>query len=145
MVLALGVAYLAASRITGPVRRLVGVVERARDGKSYPARSRSDTNDEIGVLARTFNSLLADLREKEQMIGFLREGMTLLKKAIGRHQRRRRRDRHHGLAQAAAAGRPGVEKGSLFAAATRSWRASARAAWASCSARRTASSTRWSR
>jgi len=39
-----------------------------------------DTRDEIGVLARTFNRLLADLREKEQLIGFLREGMTGLRK-----------------------------------------------------------------
>jgi serine/threonine-protein kinase len=38
------------------------------------------SSDEIGTLARAFNSLLADLREKEQLIHFLREGMTLLKK-----------------------------------------------------------------
>ena len=30
-------------------------------------------SDEIGTLAKTFNSLLADLREKEQLIDFLRE------------------------------------------------------------------------
>jgi serine/threonine-protein kinase len=82
MVLALGVAYFTASRITGPVRRLVGVVERARDGK-FTGKVAVDGTDEIAVLARTFNKLLADLREKEQMIGFLREGMTLLKKGSG--------------------------------------------------------------
>lgn len=82
MALALGVAYLTASRITGPVRRLVGVVERARDGK-FTGKVTADGNDEIAVLARTFNKLLADLREKEQMIGFLREGMTLLRKGSG--------------------------------------------------------------
>jgi serine/threonine-protein kinase len=79
MVLALAVAYFTAARITGPVRRLVGVVERARDGK-FTGKVAADGNDEIAVLARTFNKLLADLREKEQMIDFLREGMTLLKK-----------------------------------------------------------------
>ncbi len=76
--LALGLAYLAASRITGPVRRLVDLVEQARDG-SYSGAVSVDTHDEIGVLARAFSALLSDLREKEQMIGFLREGMTLLK------------------------------------------------------------------
>jgi HAMP domain-containing protein/predicted Ser/Thr protein kinase len=72
-------AYLAASRITGPVRTLVGLVEKARDG-SYSGAVTVDTRDEIGVLARAFGALLSDLREKEQMIGFLREGMTLLKR-----------------------------------------------------------------
>jgi serine/threonine-protein kinase len=82
MVLALGLAYFAATRITGPVRRLVTLVERARDG-SYAGKVAVDTSDEIGVLARTFNNLLADLREKQQLIDFLREGMTLLKKGPG--------------------------------------------------------------
>jgi serine/threonine-protein kinase len=73
------IAYLAASRITGPVRRLVSLVDRARDG-SYAGAVSVASSDEIGVLAKAFNSLLSDLREKEQMIGFLREGMTILKR-----------------------------------------------------------------
>jgi serine/threonine-protein kinase len=79
MVAGLLIAYLAASRITGPVRRLVSLVERARDG-SYSGAVSVNSSDEIGVLARAFNSLLSDLREKEQLIGFLREGMTMLKR-----------------------------------------------------------------
>jgi serine/threonine-protein kinase len=79
MLLALGAGYLAASRITGPVRTLVNLVEKARDG-SYSGAVSVGTSDEIGTLARAFNSLLADLREKEQMIGFLREGMTMMRK-----------------------------------------------------------------
>jgi serine/threonine-protein kinase len=82
MLLGLVLAYFAASRITGPVRRLVGLVERARDG-SYHGAVTVNASDEIGVLARSFNSLLAELREKEQMIDFLREGMTMLKKGVG--------------------------------------------------------------
>ena len=54
-------------------------MERARDG-SYSGAVTVATRDEIGVLARAFNSLLADLREKEQMIGFLREGITMMRK-----------------------------------------------------------------
>ena len=82
MVLALLLAYLSAARITGPVRRLVGLVERARDG-SYGGKVSVDTADEIGALARSFNSLLSELREKEAMIGFLREGMTMMRKGSG--------------------------------------------------------------
>ena len=114
MVLALGVAYFTASRITGPVRRLVGVVERARDGK-FTGKVAVDGNDEIAVLARTFNKLLADLREKEQMIGFLREGMTLLKKGSGVTS-----DAEYGTAMTASlkplmpAGQA-IEKGTVFA------------------------------
>jgi HAMP domain-containing protein/predicted Ser/Thr protein kinase len=80
MGLALVLAYLIASRITGPVRRLASVVERARDG-SYSGAVEVASKDEIGVLARAFNGLLADLREKEQLIGFLKEGMTDVKRA----------------------------------------------------------------
>jgi len=79
MVLALGIGYFTASRITGPVRTLANLVERARDG-SYSGAVSISTQDEIGVLARAFNSLLADLREKEQMITFLRDGLTMMRK-----------------------------------------------------------------
>ena len=83
MLLGLLGAYVVASRITGPVRRLVDLVDRARDG-SYSGAVAVNTSDEIGVLARTFNSLLADLREKEQLIGFLRDGMTgMVRKGAG--------------------------------------------------------------
>jgi serine/threonine-protein kinase len=82
MVVALGIAYLAAARITGPVRTLASLVERARDG-SYAGAVSVATKDEIGSLARAFNSLLAELREKEQMIGFLHEGMTSMRKGAG--------------------------------------------------------------
>jgi eukaryotic-like serine/threonine-protein kinase len=79
MILGLGVAYVVGSHITGPVRVLADMVERARSG-SYSGKVQVDSRDEIGDLARTFNSLLADLREKEHLIGFLREGMTMMKK-----------------------------------------------------------------
>ena len=81
MALGLVAAWGAASRITGPVRTLVSLVERARDG-SYVGAVSVQSRDEIGVLARAFNALLADLREKDQMITFLRDGMTAMRKAI---------------------------------------------------------------
>jgi serine/threonine-protein kinase len=78
MAVALGLAYLVASRISGPVRLLVSLVERARDG-SYSGKVAVESSDEIGILARAFSSLLAELREKQQTIEYLREGLTLLK------------------------------------------------------------------
>jgi HAMP domain-containing protein/predicted Ser/Thr protein kinase len=81
MVIGLLFAYLGAARITGPVRRLADLVERARNG-SYSGKVDVDSGDEIGALAKTFNRLLADLREKEQLIDFLREE-TVQKKAAG--------------------------------------------------------------
>ena len=80
MALGLLAAWGAAARITGPVRKLVGLVERVRDG-SYTGAVAVQGRDEIGVLARAFNGLLADLREKDQMISFLREGMTAMRQA----------------------------------------------------------------
>jgi serine/threonine-protein kinase len=119
MILGLALAYVAARGITGPVRKLVRLVERARDG-SYSGAVSVATSDEIGVLARTFNGLLTDLREKEQMIGFLRDGMTMLRKAPGASVEEDAvgNARTLGLKDVTAAG-PGVEgeggKAGLFA------------------------------
>jgi len=117
MAVALGLAYLIASRITGPVRLLAQSVERARDG-SYSGAVAVHTSDEIGILGRAFNSLLADLREKEQMIDFLREGMTLLRRDADDVAAGDTRDFGSAATQklgAVAAGASGVGPGSLFA------------------------------
>ena len=82
MIVALLIASAAAARITGPLRTLVRLVERVRDG-SYTGNVAVHTRDEIGVLARAFNAFVADLREKDQMIAFLRDGMTALRQATG--------------------------------------------------------------
>ena len=154
MVVALALAMLVASRIAGPVRRLATVVERARGGQ-YTGKVAVETGDEIGVLAQTFNNLLADLREKEQMIGFLREGMTILRKGSGVTSVPTaprpptpppRRARPASPARSKRWRRPGSgSAGRSSPAATRSWPTWARAGWARCSAPRTASSTKWSR
>lgn len=80
MALALAASIVMARRITGPVRKLVDLVERAREG-SYRGAVSVQSSDEIGVLARAFNRLLADLREKEQLIAFLNEGMTEMRRS----------------------------------------------------------------
>ncbi len=114
MVVALGLGYFAAARITDPVRKLVRVVEKARDG-SYSGAVTVSTSDEIGVLARTFNNLLADLREKDQMIGFLREGMTMLKKGSGVTSSETATASAGETAAIAAVPQARIDKGSLFA------------------------------
>ncbi len=113
MAIALGLAFLAARQITGPVRILAGLVEKARDG-SYSGAVAVATSDEIGVLARTFNSLLADLREKDQMIHFLREGITILKKS-GETSRAPGSDATFALNPASSTTGAGIQKGALFA------------------------------
>jgi serine/threonine-protein kinase len=111
MGLALGLAWLGAARITGPVRKLAALVERARDG-SYTGKVAVESGDEIGVLARAFNNLLADLREKQQLIRFLREGMTALSKGADS----RAESLGHGRTRALSAdGTSDVTLGELFA------------------------------
>ena len=153
MVLALGVAYVVGSRITGPVRTLADMVERARNG-SYAGKVQVDSRDEIGDLARTFNSLLADLREKEHMIGFLREGMTMMKKGGPVADRVTAPANPQAATTLGGAGdtitiggpteihgdtgRPGAASSRT---ATRCWARWARAAWAWCTAPATSPST----
>jgi serine/threonine-protein kinase len=114
MLVALGLAFFAARRIAGPVRTLVGLVENARNG-SYSGAVAVNTSDEIGILARSFNSLLADLREKEQMIGFLREGMTMMRKSSAQGGSDIASAATATLVAAGAQAGVKVEKGSLFA------------------------------
>ena len=64
-------AQLIARRITDPILLLVDRVHQARDGsiaRAIPVHS----TDEVGALAKAFNGLLSELREKEQFIEFMR-------------------------------------------------------------------------
>ncbi len=64
-------AQLIAKRITGPISLLVDRVHKARDG-SFLGAIPIQTTDEVGALAKAFNGLLNELREKEQFIEFMR-------------------------------------------------------------------------
>jgi serine/threonine-protein kinase len=97
----------------------VGLVERAREG-SFTGAVAVSSRDEIGVLARTFNNLLADLREKDQMINFLREGMTLLKRGAtattpGAETTSQQPTTAFGAVQGGAPASAKLEKGQIFA------------------------------
>ena len=109
------VAYVAASRITGPVRTLVGLVERARDG-SYSGAVAVQTPRRDRRPGAHLQRLLADLREKEQMIGFLREGMTDDDEGRGRDRRARRRRQPGGGGAAAADATPAADRAGPVAA-----------------------------
>jgi eukaryotic-like serine/threonine-protein kinase len=71
VLVALMLAWFAATRVTRPLRALVGAVERVREG-SYTGALAVPSGDEVGVLARAFNGLVADLRQRDEVISFLR-------------------------------------------------------------------------
>ena len=64
-------ALLIARRITDPISLLVDRVRKARDG-SFAGAIPVHSTDEVGALAKAFNGLLNELREKEQFIQFMR-------------------------------------------------------------------------
>jgi eukaryotic-like serine/threonine-protein kinase len=74
-VLALLFAYVAARHVTRPVRALSQAVRRAADGDYHAGiadRAAVPTSDsEISALVVAFDSLLADLREKETLVATL--------------------------------------------------------------------------
>ncbi len=70
IVIAALLSLLIARQITRPVAKLVAATRRAADG-DYDAEIPSTSQDEIGVLAGAFRGLLADLREKQELVAFL--------------------------------------------------------------------------
>lgn len=68
-------AQLIAQRITGPISLLVDRVHKARDG-SFSGAIPVHSTDEVGSLAKAFNGLLNELREKEQFIEFMRSAQA---------------------------------------------------------------------
>ncbi|MEO8500222.1 MAG: protein kinase [Vicinamibacteria bacterium] len=64
-------ALLIARRITDPISLLVDRVHKARDG-TFAGAIPVHSGDEVGQLAKAFNGLLNELREKEQFIEFMR-------------------------------------------------------------------------
>jgi signal transduction histidine kinase len=60
--LGIGLAVVLRRNIAGPIRRLTGVAEQVGAG-DLQTRAREESSDEIGILARTFNSMTARLNE----------------------------------------------------------------------------------
>ena len=64
LVFAFALSFVLARRITGPVGRLVRATEAVRVGNLDPPDLPFDSQDEIGILARSFRAMLEELREK---------------------------------------------------------------------------------
>lgn len=67
---ALGLSFGLSRRTLGPIRRLVASTEAARQG-DYDQSVPVERGDEVGRLARAFNDLLSNLREKRDMESYL--------------------------------------------------------------------------
>jgi HAMP domain-containing protein len=67
---ALALSYLISQRILRPVRRLTSAAEAAMDG-NFRHEVPTAGSDEIGRLARAFDSLLSSLREKRDMEDYM--------------------------------------------------------------------------
>jgi eukaryotic-like serine/threonine-protein kinase len=72
ILIALFLSYALSRRTLGPVRRLAAAATAARQG-NYDQRLTVERGDEVGLLARAFDELLSDLREKRDMESYLGE------------------------------------------------------------------------
>ena len=70
LVLALLSSLVVARQITRPVHALVSATEKVREGQ-YSGRVKVTSRDEIGDLARSFDHMLKELRDKEQLVEYL--------------------------------------------------------------------------
>jgi len=70
LLLALGSAYVLARQIAGPIRRLALATRRVQDG-DYTVDVEVSSGDEIGMLSRAFKSLVADLKEKADLVEYM--------------------------------------------------------------------------
>lgn len=66
-------SILVARWVTRPVTKLAVAARRASDG-DYQTEITATSRDEIGALAGAFRSLLADLRQKQELVEFLSGG-----------------------------------------------------------------------
>ncbi len=76
LALALVSAWGLARQIAGPVRRLALATRRVQDG-DYGVAIDVSAGGEIGVLARAFKSLVADLKEKAALVEYAAAGTTV--------------------------------------------------------------------
>lgn len=68
--LALLVAYIGASHIAAPVRRLAEATRKVRDG-DYSVDVSVSSGDEIGMLSQDFQGLVEDLKEKSALVEYM--------------------------------------------------------------------------
>ena len=66
--LGLGLSYGLQRAITHPIAALAGTMDRVRASQDYSETARIARDDEVGVLARSFNALLAAVRERDDRL-----------------------------------------------------------------------------
>ena len=76
MVLAFLISFVGAQRITGPLRHLSDVINEIKEG-NYDVNIDVHSGDEVGVLANSFRRLLAELKEKAQLVAYLSSQPTM--------------------------------------------------------------------
>jgi serine/threonine-protein kinase len=70
VLLALALAFVLARHIARPVQQLALAVRRVQDG-DYDVDLETHSGDEIGMLSQAFKSLVADLKEKAELVEYM--------------------------------------------------------------------------
>lgn len=78
LAVALVISLLLARQITDPLRRLVGMTREVAEGR-YSGSLQIRSRDEIGELARAFEGMVAELREKQRLVEFLGSSATAVR------------------------------------------------------------------
>jgi two-component system sensor histidine kinase BarA len=68
LILALGLALRLQQSITNPLRRLTSTMRRIKDQHDYSVTMTQGTADEIGVLIAGFNTMIGDIRERDERL-----------------------------------------------------------------------------
>lgn len=68
---ALGLSLRSARKVTAPLKALAAAAEALAEGGHPETLAITATQDEVGVLTRTFNSMLAELRAKDDLLTLL--------------------------------------------------------------------------
>ncbi len=76
MVFAFILSFLGSRRITGPLRNLTDAVNEVKEG-NYDVPIEATSRDEVGILAESFKKLLAQLKEKQQLVEYLSQQPTV--------------------------------------------------------------------
>jgi serine/threonine-protein kinase len=70
------ISFLGSRRITGPLRNLTDAVNEVKEG-NYDVPIEATSSDEVGILAESFKKLLAQLKEKQQLVEYLSQQPTV--------------------------------------------------------------------
>jgi len=70
---AIAISWRAQRALSKPILGLVAVARRVSRDRDYAARARPHGDDEIGLLIRTFNDMLAQIQERDRQLGAARD------------------------------------------------------------------------